>query len=393
MVDSVVLRCLRKNGPFVGTALACLVGLSLFVVWPLLAELGQADTSAHASAGSKLDIFRERGITAAAGLWFFVLGANIGSFLNVVAYRMPMGMTFVSKPSRCPYCETPIRFRHNVPIFGWLALRGRCYACKLPISIRYPLVELIVGGLFFLLFCRELASGGANLPAPYVPARPGILWNVLTPNWPLIGLYFFHCLLLSILATIALIKFDRLRIPMQLVAFSLIVPTICRVAWPSLGVLPWSSPSALTPISGSFADRLGASILGVTVGALVGWALHPLVEPARRRTEASGTGIMAILAIAGVFLGWQMMVPLAMIVVLFQFVTMSVGRIFDRATAKFWSASCLWAGTFVICFWRHLPRLGLPSPIDATGTHWLWLWVVLAAAYVTARLSSASAEG
>lgn len=69
-----------------------------------------------------------------------LLGLLIGSFLNVVVARVPQRESLLT-PSHCPRCETPIRARHNVPVLSWLALRGRCHDCALPISVRYPLVE------------------------------------------------------------------------------------------------------------------------------------------------------------------------------------------------------------------------------------------------------------
>jgi leader peptidase (prepilin peptidase) / N-methyltransferase len=80
-----------------------------------------------------------------------VLGLAIGSFVNVVAHRVPRGESVVSPPSSCPRCRTPIRMRHNVPVLGWLVLRGRCYDCGLPISPRYPIVEATTGLLFALV--------------------------------------------------------------------------------------------------------------------------------------------------------------------------------------------------------------------------------------------------
>jgi leader peptidase (prepilin peptidase) / N-methyltransferase len=77
-----------------------------------------------------------------------VFGLAIGSFLNVVIYRVPVGASIVRPPSRCPTCESDIRNRHNVPVVGWLALRGRCADCAASISARYPLVELTTGALF-----------------------------------------------------------------------------------------------------------------------------------------------------------------------------------------------------------------------------------------------------
>jgi leader peptidase (prepilin peptidase)/N-methyltransferase len=81
-------------------------------------------------------------ITAAA-----LFGTIIGSFLNVVVWRLPRGESLTTPRSRCPECEAPIRARDNIPILSWLLLRGRCRDCGTPISARYPLVELSTGAL------------------------------------------------------------------------------------------------------------------------------------------------------------------------------------------------------------------------------------------------------
>ena len=70
-----------------------------------------------------------------------LLGLAIGSFLNVVIYRVPLGLSLSRPPSACPSCEHPIRQRHNVPVLGWLVLRGRCADCRARSASRYPLVE------------------------------------------------------------------------------------------------------------------------------------------------------------------------------------------------------------------------------------------------------------
>lgn len=95
-----------------------------------------------------------------------LLGLAIGSFLNVVIYRVPQGASLSSPASHCPHCDSPIRNRHNVPVFGWLALRGRCADCKAPISIRYPLVELLTALLFVAIVLRLHSSG----QLPVLPA-------------------------------------------------------------------------------------------------------------------------------------------------------------------------------------------------------------------------------
>jgi leader peptidase (prepilin peptidase)/N-methyltransferase len=80
-----------------------------------------------------------------------LLGLVVGSFLNVVAHRVPRGLSLIRPPSHCPACRAPIRPRHNIPVLGWLVLRGRCADCGAPISARYPLVELGTGVTFACL--------------------------------------------------------------------------------------------------------------------------------------------------------------------------------------------------------------------------------------------------
>jgi len=80
--------------------------------------------------------------------WVFLVGSAIGSFLNVVIYRLPRGMSLSQPGSHCPKCGHPIRWYDNLPIAGWLLLRGKCRDCKAAISARYPLVELAIALLF-----------------------------------------------------------------------------------------------------------------------------------------------------------------------------------------------------------------------------------------------------
>jgi len=77
-----------------------------------------------------------------------VLGAAIGSFLNVVIYRVPRGLSVVSPPSACPSCAAPIRPGDNIPVLSWLLLRGRCRSCAAPIAPRYAIVELVTALVF-----------------------------------------------------------------------------------------------------------------------------------------------------------------------------------------------------------------------------------------------------
>lgn len=103
------------------------------------------------------------GISAAIGL-AFAGGCMAGSFLNVVAHRVPLGETVVFGRSHCPACGAMIRARHNVPVLGWLALRGRCRDCAAPISRRYPLVEAGCGCLVAALAAVEVAAAPGGDP-------------------------------------------------------------------------------------------------------------------------------------------------------------------------------------------------------------------------------------
>src|SRR5918992_5639638 len=83
-----------------------------------------------------------------------LLGAAVGSFLNVVIHRLPRGKSVVRPGSRCPACDRAIAARDNVPVLSWLLLRGRCRHCGEPIAARYPLVEALTAALFAVMALR-----------------------------------------------------------------------------------------------------------------------------------------------------------------------------------------------------------------------------------------------
>jgi prepilin signal peptidase PulO-like enzyme (type II secretory pathway) len=85
-------------------------------------------------------------------LYAFIFGCMIGSFLNVVIYRLPLGKNLVATRSACPACGTQLAWYHNIPLLSWMALRGRCGFCRTRISWRYPLIELLTGLFAFWLF-------------------------------------------------------------------------------------------------------------------------------------------------------------------------------------------------------------------------------------------------
>ena len=127
----------------------------------------------------------------------FIIGTCIGSFLNVVVYRLPNELSIVKPRSFCPNCRNKLSWRENIPLISWIIQRARCINCKKPISIRYPLVELTTGSLFviFLNSSPSMYSSSSNL-----------FFN-LTYSW----------IFLSLLICIALIDIDEFWIPQGLI--------------------------------------------------------------------------------------------------------------------------------------------------------------------------------
>jgi leader peptidase (prepilin peptidase) / N-methyltransferase len=111
-------------------------------------------------------------------LFLFAVGACIGSFLNVVVYRLPRGISLATPPSRCPKCEARLAWYDNIPVFGWILLRGKCRYCEQPISPGYPIVEGMTGLLFVFYYVMffMLHIGPAGMTS-------------IAEQWPIYGLY------------------------------------------------------------------------------------------------------------------------------------------------------------------------------------------------------------
>jgi leader peptidase (prepilin peptidase)/N-methyltransferase len=183
-------------------------------------------------------------------------GLIVGSFLNVVAWRLPRGESLAHPPSHCPGCDEPIKPYDNVPVLSWLALGGKCRTCKTDISLRYPLVELATGLLY----------------AAVVAFRDGTLDIVL-------GL-----LLVSFLVPITLIDLDRRLIPNRLtlplaVASLVAVVTIARsdvleyLAAGAGGFLFFFLAALLYPRGMGMGDVKLAGAMGIALGRAVAPAI------------------------------------------------------------------------------------------------------------------------
>ena len=109
-------------------------------------------------------------------VWIFMVGACVGSLINVLVYRLPKGLPVIVPSSRCPKCDTKLTFKENIPILGWLILRGKCKFCKQPISPEYPIVETFVALLFTAFYILWYVA---------IPNQTwlGVEWGYIKPEW------------------------------------------------------------------------------------------------------------------------------------------------------------------------------------------------------------------
>ncbi|HWB00683.1 MAG TPA: prepilin peptidase, partial [Pirellulales bacterium] len=187
------------------------------------------------------------------------VGASIGSFMNVVVYRVPAGMSLLRPASRCPHCEHPIRATDNIPVLGWLRLRGRCRDCGARIARRYPLVELWVAVLFGAMAWADTIAGGFNLPGSFSDSQ---CW----------GIFAYHMFLLCSLLVVALIEFDGNEATTLIAAIGL-VAVLLGAFFPALH--PISPPltgmrETLTapPRTVALLDGLVGWVVGIVMGCV-----------------------------------------------------------------------------------------------------------------------------
>lgn len=205
---------------------------------------------------------RLHSVTGVVMLTFLALGGTIGSFLNVVIYRVPRGKRLLWPPSSCASCRTRIHGRDNIPILGWILLSGRCRTCNAPISARYPIIEAIVATLFISLYYVELLSGGENIPVRMPNSYRGVVWILLYTKWDLLGLYFYHCAMLSVLLAVAMMNFDGFRLPIRAAVFLLVAFALLSIASPALHPVP-------VPRIPAFATCLVGLVVGGGIGCVV----------------------------------------------------------------------------------------------------------------------------
>ncbi len=216
-------------------------------------------------------------------IFIFVIGACIGSFLNVVIYRVPNELSLFPS-SACPNCKNGIKFYHNVPILGWLMLGGKCSTCKEPIAWRYPAVELLTALVFVLTYWQ-------------------IGLNVMLP----VALVF-----VSTMIALLFIDAEHMILPNVITYPLFAAALVVRMVFPIVFVGQTFSDIGFWPVN-LLAGNPGwiVSLAGAMLGALVGggslWLVGAIWK-ALRGVDAMGLGDVKMMLGVGALLGWRLSV-------------------------------------------------------------------------------------
>ena len=231
---------------------------------------------------------------------FFCVGACVGSFYNVIVYRMPRGISLINPPSHCPLCKKRIPIRYNLPIVGWLWLRGKSACCKQPISVIYPIGEALCG-LLGALALYAAVGFGTDFTRPVL--SPQTWANAAALFWLLLGAY-------PVCAVDCQYK---------------LIPDSISVGGIVAGLLISLIPGGITP----FQSLIGAVAAGGGL-YLVGWIATKVLKK-----EAMGFGDVKLLAGYGALMGLTGAVEtLIVAAVLGLLVMVPYGMIKNRKAAK-----------------------------------------------------------
>lgn len=249
----------------------------------------------------------------------FAWGSLLGSFINVVVHRLPLGESVAGERSRCPHCRRPIRARDNLPVIGWLVLRGRCRSCGAGISPAYPLVEALCGVLVATLAATELAAGGRWLPRSSTGFPQGVD-RLLRGDWQLLVTCCLHAgVVLTIVVWTLLDRADwrpdsaGSKCPRGwfLVAAGIVLAGVA--------LAPLAAPPGLLPGGGgwpaepSVVQGVTASLAGILLGGVLARA-------------ARSWSVRLALPLLGSVLGWQTLTVVAVATAL----AGGLGRIFTQ---------------------------------------------------------------
>jgi len=357
----------RRNWPFLIAILAVAALLLVYVLgWPLVsAVLAPAQGLVKRPRPFLVPLAEQipiRLFEFVIFAWLFVFGSCLGSFLNVVIYRVPRGFSLWGS-SHCPFCRIRIPARDNVPVFGWLALRGRCSTCRLPISPRYPLVELAVGLVVLILSTLEILLAGINLPGSGERAFAGmsVSWLVGHPRWDLIGTCILHSGLVCVLLSWTLIRYDGYAVPRRFAALAFAAGLLLTAVAPAL------EPNARQFSVWDWQGWISAWVSGGTgLAGLGGGLLVGLIAAAGCRLAGVGPSsscpgtlpdALAGFGLVGVCLGWPAAASVGLLTAAARFLgALTLGVWPTRRNTPLLAYAC--PAAFVqICLWCWLDGL------------------------------------
>lgn len=350
-------------------------------------------------------------------VYLFVLGTVVGSFLNVCIYRIPTRERFweslyavIYPKSRCPRCRNAIPPWANIPILGWLMLKGRCFHCKGRISPRYPLIELLNGLLWALVYWMEVPGGfGVSIidsaaHGPFGPTGDPSSWW-LSPVAVIHWRYFYHMVLIEALVVASFIDLDLW-----------IIPDGCTLPAMAVGFLGAALGQVyLTPVWHQnmrfvremkfWLDRwsprlsdwvffegnlpswvreyphwhgLAVSLAGFLIAGGVVWLVRIIGHWALGR-EAMGFGDVILMAMVGSFLGWQAGVIIFFMAPMFALLVVAVTFVFRRQRELPFGPYLSLATLAVILFWK--PIWTSVEPVFGSGPLLLVSAVVMAVSF------------
>ncbi len=319
------------------------------------------------------DLLIPRLIDVVIVLWLMWVGSSVGSFLNVVAWRMPRGES-VNGRSHCPRCESRLKARDNFPVFGWLALGGRCRTCRLPISPRYPIVEFIVGLSIAAVGIAELFR--LALPYQINHWHGGPLWTPIIDR-PMLLILLYHVVLLSCTWAQGLISFDGHRLPPRLVLFSLAAAVIPLFAFPPLMIVSWQLvtppgwPLDETVITGQWLTVIIRVLAAIAAAAFfarllaIRWlpSADPKGDPLGKQTGRL-VDLIVLIAVPAVVLGWQ---STPMVIVTALCLCVPCGWLFKQADPlQRFAITLPIAMTLQLITWRIAQQTPLWTSVDST---------------------------
>jgi leader peptidase (prepilin peptidase)/N-methyltransferase len=333
----------KNRGPWYVIA----VLVVLFVILPNATALNEFRHvgKLQSTASFFFDLFIMHFFVVCAVTYFFYVGATLGSFLNVVAYRLPRQQTLLGSSS-CPGCDTRIKMYHNQPIFGWIWLGGRCHTCKMKISIRYLVIESFAAATIGAIAFVEIFCDGINLiekPRLNLFVFEGMMIN---PPWVLLSYFLVHTCLLTILMTAALIRFQKDTVPRRLYLFGIVAATVLTILWPSS--IAFDIHGHAISLNPTIIHNLSSAIVGALVGLVAGCVYVPTMI--KQKSTAPWSHIYAFILI-GLVLGWQSILLVTLLCSLFH---LNIRLLKQRLTPE----HCLWLATTVaIIAMRHWTKL------------------------------------